>query len=130
MAKLKGFPPSNSISPTTHLPEIVEIPIKIINLKPEEKFRHRDSEFMRMTNVSHRKEIRAICYKSAFSDFHDPGTVYCFSPDKEVIWLREVYFGQEVFPANCCQYCGVKLTSDNLSSQFGDYCMNEMCKRC
>jgi len=124
MAILQGFPPSWMISPTTYLPDTVEIPIKIINLRPEEKFRSGLCEFMRLSNGD-RGDPKAICYKG--DEHTSPGSVYGFDKEKEVIWLRDVYGHQKVYPADCCQRCGEKLTSDLLSTLYGDWCANEDC---
>lgn len=127
MAILRGFPPSNTISPTTYIPDIVDTPIKLSNLEPEEKFRTKTgAEYMRLSNDF--LGPRGICYKSSTTDYGEkPGDVYGFDPDVEVIWLRKIYRNQVGHAADCCQKCGTKLVCDEFSKTYGDWCPNENC---
>lgn len=127
---LTGFPPSNTISPGTYIPDIVRTKIKIGNLEPEQKFVTKDEmEFMRLSNDMH-GGIKAICYKGGPN--HEAGTVYCFDRNVEVFWLRPIYIHAKfqrgmIIPADCCQRCGTKLICDDFSTKYGDWCPNENC---
>jgi len=123
MAILRGFPPSNSIFPTTYIPDIVETSIKIGNLEVEEKFRTEDgSEYLKLKNASW--ECRAICYKSKTNE---AGAIYGFDINREVIWLRKSYKHVPLTDVSCCQKCGEKLIIDEFSNQYGDWCPNPSC---
>ena len=127
MAILRGFPPSNMISPGTYIPDIVRTKIKIGNLEPEQKFVKEDgSEFMRLSNDMH-GSVKAICYKSG--PHNSAGDVYCFDKNAEVFWLREIYThrNSRIIPADCCQKCGCKLVVDEFSDKYGDWCSNPSC---
>ncbi len=129
MASLKGFPPSNTISGWHFEEDVIhEIPIKIKDLKPEEKFKLKlggvFNEYMRMENDRLTGDPRGICYKvdsgSTMPHPNLPGVIYSFHGEREVIWLS-------LHDINCCKHCGLKLTSDALSEKFGDWCSNEEC---
>lgn len=122
MAILKGFPPSNMISPSTYIPDIVDTPIKIGNLQVEEKFRiENGSEYLKLKNDFY--GCRAICYKG-----NDAGHIMGFDINKEVIWLRRIYTHvNSPTPVTHCQKCGTKLVVDEVSGQYGDWCPNSKC---
>lgn len=122
MAILKGFPPSNSICPSTYIPDIVDTPIKIGNLEPEQKFRTEDgSEYLKLKNDVY--GCRAICYKGGSA-----GDIFGFDVSREVIWLRPIYKHVVSPPSvDYCQKCGTKLVVDQFSNSYGDWCPNPKC---
>ena len=87
MVILRGFPRSNTIHEGIRLPDIVETPVKVGELKLKDKFRTEvGTEFMFIEKNLH-GGIAAVCYKSDHN--HELGGIYGMSLDKEVIWFRE-----------------------------------------
>lgn len=135
MAILKGFPPSNTISPGTYIPTIKEVRVKIGLIPAENAFRTDDGcEFMMLGRDVH--GCRAVCYLAKERDvmglvgLHEtPGTIYGFDINREVIWLKKVYTHRPNadIPEDCCQKCGEKLQIDAFSKEFGDWCPNPNC---
>lgn len=110
--------------------ESLNVKIKLINLKPEDKFRFDGGEYLRLkNNLDNIFVSRAFCYKenNLADDAHGktyPGRIYEFPNQLAVLWLRDESLS---FPVECCQQCGSKLKTDLLSDRFGDWCPNEQC---
>lgn len=88
MTILKGFPPSNTISPGPRIPDVVEIKTTVGELDNFDKFKTDSGEYMRMYKISN--TIVAICYKSNCFHAH-AGEIYGMSCDRQVIGLKNVY---------------------------------------
>lgn len=98
MAILKDFPASKAISPSFQLsdkdlvsaavPRIVEVAIKLKDLKAEEHFKHRGGQYLKLQD-NEWGFPRSICYKSG--DHTSAGEIYGYDKDAEVIWLKREY---------------------------------------
>lgn len=147
MAILRGFPPSNTISPGVSIGNsvattiVVEKTVKLIQLRPEDRFKadkygtaSGHQEFMFLDSDKDLDPtssipviVRAICYKSNYEGVIEPGNIYSFDANKEVIWLQTTTDGKGL-EIDVCRGCGEKLVKDNLSGTYGDYCPNSWCE--
>ena len=93
MPILKGFPPSNTISPGQRFPTIVKTKIVSKNLKPRQRFIYRGATFYVLELVKSSEETRplAICYRGCKKSCHSSGSIYSFNTNLEVTLLKEVW---------------------------------------
>jgi hypothetical protein len=88
MAILTGFPPSNTINPTTFVPTIIPTETCIDSIPLFNKFKHNGSEFFLFKKE--KGSCEAICYLAQEST-SSSGTIYGFDKNLKVTYLREEY---------------------------------------